>query len=177
VTEGNTQRRPLLRRRYVALALVAVAVYLGCPFRLEVVRGDSMSPTLHNGSVCVLDRSYYAKHAMVAGDVIAFRKGDTVMTKRVYAAPGQVVQLVWFPFDDTYCPPEPSMLSHLRRTSRPDYRTRSNWSPSLVRVVIPPGKCFVVGDNAAVSEDSREFGLVDTSAVIGKMVAPAATEG
>jgi len=177
MTEGNTQRRPLLRWRYFVVAVVAVAVYLGCPFRLEVVRGDSMKPTLHDWSVCVLDRSYYATHPMVAGDVIVFRKGDAVMTKRVYGAPGQIVQLVWFPFDDTYSPPEPAMLPLLRRTSRDEYRRRSKWSPTLVRRVIPPGKCFVVGDNPAVSEDSRDFGLVDTRSVIGKMVAPTGAEG
>jgi signal peptidase I len=135
-----------------------------------------MQPTLHDWSVCVLDRSYYATHSMVAGNVIAFRMGDRVLTKRVYAAPGQVTELIWFPFDDSYSPPEPAMLPLLHRTSRHDHRTYSKWSPSLVRVVIPPGKYFVVGDNPRVSEDSRDFGLVDTSTVIGKMVAPTAAE-
>src|SRR2546421_5874110 len=102
MTKENTRQRPLLRWRYLLVALVAVAVYLGCPFRLEVVRGDSMDPTLHDGAVCVLDRSYYARHSMVPGDVIAFRMGATILTKRVYGAPGQAIQLIRFPFDDTY---------------------------------------------------------------------------
>src|SRR5947209_2396917 len=127
MTDKNSNRRPLMRRRYLGVALGAVAVYLGCPFRLEVVRGDSMVPTLHNGAVCVLDRSYYATHSMVPGDVIAFRMGDTVMTKRVYGAPGQVIQLVHFPFDNTYSLPEPRMLGHLRRLSK-DNPTQSKWT-------------------------------------------------
>jgi len=183
MTAGNSNRRPLLRWRYFVAALVAVAVYLGCPFRLEVVRGASMQPTLHDGSVCVLDRSYYATHPMVAGEVIAFRRGDAVLTKRVYGAPGQVIQLLRYPFDDTYDVPQPRSRSpllrsrsQLRRHSTHVSVLRRRWSPSLVQLVIPPGKCFVVGDNAAVSEDSRDFGLVDTSTVIGKMVAPAAAE-
>lgn len=176
MTEVNTKPRPMLRRRYVVVALVAVAVYLGCPFRLEVVRGDSMDPTLHDGAVCVLDRNYYATHSMVQGDVIAFRMDDTVLTKRVYGAPGQAIRLVRYPFDDTYGLPEPRMLAHLRRLSQDLIARRSKWTPSLVRLVIPPGKCFVVGDNTTVSEDSRYFGLVDTSSVIGKMVSPASPE-
>src|SRR5436190_13183110 len=115
MTDKNSNRRPLMRRRYLGVALGAVAVYLGCPFRLEVVRGDSMDPTLHDGAVCVLDRSYYATRALARGDVIAFRMGDTVFTKRVYGAPGQAIQLVRFPYDNTYSLPEPKMLSHLRR--------------------------------------------------------------
>ena len=174
---GNLKRTPLLRRRYFVAALAAVTIYLGCPFRLEVVRGDSMNPTLHDGSVCVLDRSYYTRHAMAPGDVIAFRMGDTLLSKRVYGAPGQIIELVQFPFDGTYGVPEPAMLSHLRRLSKSAFAIHSNWSPSLVRLDIPPGKCFVLGDNSAVSEDSRVFGLVDTNTVLGKMVAPSSVEG
>jgi len=176
MTEANTKGRPPLRWRYFVVALVAAAVYLGCPFRVAVVRGDSMTPALPAGSVCVLDRSYYATHTMVPGDVIVFRMGDTVLTKRVYGAPGQVIQLLRYPFDGTYAVAPPRLLSHMRRLSKSVIASRSNWTPSLGRLVIPPGKCFVVGDNAAVSEDSRAFGPVDTSTVIGKMVAPPATE-
>jgi signal peptidase I len=174
MTEGNTRRTPLLRLRYVILGLVALAVYLGCPFRLEVVRGDSMTPTLHDWSVCVLDRSYYATNPMVPGDVIAFRMGDDVLTKRVYGAPGEVIHLVRYPGEGKYIVPSPGMLSHTRRFATSTIAARFKCVPLLVRLVIPPGKCFVVGDNAAVSEDSRVFGLIDTSTVIGKMVAPAA---
>ena len=49
----------------------------------------------------------------------------------------------------------------------------SKWTPYVTTLAIPSDKCFVVGDNAEKSYDSRAFGLVDADQVIGKMVAPA----
>src|SRR5260370_42025807 len=40
MTQEKTKRRPAFRWRYPILMLTAVGVYLGCPFRLEVVRGE-----------------------------------------------------------------------------------------------------------------------------------------
>lgn len=170
----RNRRRPLLRWRYLLVALTAVAAYLGCPFRLEVVRGDSMKPTLRDGAVCVLDRSYYATHRMARGDVIAFEMDGSVYTKRVYGAPGESIDLVRYPSDGSYGLPDPKITRYLRRMPLLTPHAISKWTPFLTTLAIPPGKCFVVGDNTEVSYDSRSFGLVDAEQVVGKMVAPAA---
>src|SRR5438067_13310890 len=91
---NHLKSRPLIRPRFAITAVTLLAVYLGCPFRLNVVQGDSMEPTIRNGSLCVLDRTYYANHPLQPGEIITFRQGDENMTKRVYGAPGQTLRLV-----------------------------------------------------------------------------------
>ena len=135
-----------------------------------------MDPTLHDGAVCLLDRSYYNTHSMARGDVIAFRMDDAVLTKRVYGAPGETIDLIKFPDDNTYVLPELRLVRSLRRLSAARSAAGPKFSPYLTAVTIPPDKCFVVGDNAEISYDSRAFGLVDTREVIGKMVAPSTAE-
>ena len=36
--------------------------------------------------------------------------------------------------------------------------------------IIPEGKCFVIGDNRHNSVDSRYFGLIDASKVVGTVI-------
>ena len=107
------------------------------------------------------------------GDVIAFEMDGEVLTKRVYAAPGETIELVRFPSDGSYGLPDPKSVRYLRRIPLLTPRAMSKWTPYVTTLAIPSDKCFVVGDNAEKSYDSRAFGLVDADQVIGKMVAPA----
>jgi signal peptidase I len=152
------------------LGVVTGGLYAGCPFQLSVVRGDSMSPTLHNGELCLLDRDGFKDRPPKAGDVIVFRRGGEVLTKRVYGAPGETITLIRDRSEGTYEVPragQAKRLLHLQRwmaaRDRPlVYR--------LVKLRIPAGHCFVLGDNRAHSVDSRVFGLVDLGSVIGRMI-------
>jgi signal peptidase I len=159
-------RRPLVRGRFLVCAVIALALYLECPFRLSVVWGDSMAPTYQPGTVCLLDRGYYLRQPMKNGDVVVAQIGEQVLTKRVYGAPGETLLLLQYPEDGTYEIPPPRLLKQMR-----PLRGKWPYPVQLVRLTIPPGKCFLVGDNRDASYDSRSFGLVDTEKVMGKMVA------
>ncbi|NEQ34544.1 MAG: nickel-type superoxide dismutase maturation protease [Leptolyngbya sp. SIO4C5] len=66
-----------------------------------------------------------------------------------------------------YChsPPQVGDIVVARHPQRPDLRL-------IKRVVAasPEGACFLQGDNAAASEDSRAFGRVPASLIMGKVV-------
>src|SRR5207302_8490772 len=106
-----TRRRRLL---YVAFSLVTLL--LVSPFRLGVVYGRSMDPTLKPGEFCILDRWYYTRQPVRRGDIIVFRNGDEVLTKRVFARPGDTITLIRYPEDGTYEVPT-ARLDKLRRVS------------------------------------------------------------
>ena len=50
------------------------------------------------------------------------------------------------------------------------YNIPRGWSLHDGEYKVPEGKIYVLGDNREVSEDSRSFGPVDLSKVIGKAV-------
>ena len=58
---------------------------------------------------------------------------------------------------------EPARLTRMRRLLPllPSYR--------LVRLTVPPGMVYVVGDNTSASVDSRQFGPVPIAAVLGRV--------
>jgi signal peptidase I len=139
------------------------------PLTLTVVRGHSMEPTLRPGTVSLLDRTYYRFHPLCRGEIVVLRlRGETVI-KRVYALPGERLSLLRYD-DDTgnelVAPPEAVRLRRLHAVGLlPQSR--------VVSLTIPPGHCFVLGDNSRVSVDSRDWGPVPMSAVLGRALLPA----
>jgi len=136
------------------------------PLALTVVQGHSMEQTLRPGTVSVLDRSYYRSHPLSRGEIVVLRlRGETVI-KRVYALPGERLTLLRYDDDagnELLTPPE---AAHLRRL-------RAAWLLPGSRVVslsIPPGHCFVLGDNSPVSIDSRVWGPVPMNAILGRAI-------
>jgi signal peptidase I len=158
------KHRPPVRLRFIVCGLLAACLYLECPFRLSVVWGQSMSPTIENGAICLLDRDYYQRHELRRGDIVAFRAGSEVLTKRVYGAPGDSITLLAFTDDGTYEIPIPASVPRLRTLAR-----CCTWF-RVVDIKLRTDQCFVIGDNADSSYDSRQFGSVAVSSVMGKVV-------
>jgi signal peptidase I len=50
------------------------------------------------------------------------------------------------------------------------FNVPTNWSLKQGEYTVPEGMIYVLGDNRAMSEDSRVFGPVDLSKVVGKVV-------
>ncbi|HXW56494.1 MAG TPA: signal peptidase I [Candidatus Cybelea sp.] len=167
---NNAVPRQILRSYALgALLLAAVAIALTFPVdRIPGVRGykvasQSMSPTLIAGDRFAVDVRYYKTHRPERSDVVVFRTptGDEVLTKRVIAVEGDTI--VGGPdgiivngklISEPYLPDE---------TGKADDNS-SKFGP----VSIPPNGLFVMGDNRAESYDSRHFGPVGASSVMGK---------
>ena len=133
------------------------------PLGLTVVQGHSMEPTLRPGALSLLDRSYYHFHALSRGDIVVLRLRGETLIKRVYALPGERLTLLRYD-DDTgnelVTPPE---AAHLRRLQAAGFLPDGR----VVSLTISPGHCFVLGDNGPVSIDSRVWGPVPISAILG----------
>jgi signal peptidase I len=131
----------------------------------------SMEPTLHGCSGCNNDRVLvnklsYRIHSIHRGDVVVFHRpktwqvSDKVLIKRVIGLPGEVLTtrkgIVYVdglelaePYLDRHCP---SGTVGLPAKS----------------VTVPPDTAFVMGDNRCDSSDSRRFGAIPESSVIGR---------
>ena len=162
--------------RIIFFSVSAVILLITFVFRFAVVDGPSMNNTLQNNDVVIITNyqtffEYIPPLKLNAGDVVAIapdeeskheHKIDTAFIKRVIAVEGQTIG-----FDtqkgavyiDGKVIKEPYISSKTLKGVEWDIPDK-----------IPEGKVFVMGDNRAVSVDSRSkrIQLVDKKYIIGK---------
>jgi signal peptidase I len=139
------------------LAVLALAFFLRTP----QVSGLSMAPRIASGEIVLINTMAYRLRAPARGDIIAFHH-DTpapeTFIKRVIGLPGDRIEIRrGTVFVNGAALSEPYVQF-------PDEHT-------YAQVVVPPGSLYVLGDNRADSEDSRVFGFVPQSQVMGQAVA------
>ena len=155
----SRRRRPSVLTVAIAVVvlLVVVKVFVAEPFRIP---SQSMAPTLRPGDQTLVNKlSGKTPHR---GDLVAFHAPRTgeILLKRVVAVGGDTVGL------------EDGVLVVDGRKVRepyadPDAIDSVYFGPVRVRA----GTVFVMGDNRANSDDSRDFGAVPTDRIIGRAVA------
>ena len=173
----NVLRRAL---RYLVVAVVLVAavivlrVYIVSPYYIP---SESMEPTLHGCSGCsndrvLVDKLSYRLHAIHDGDIVVFHRPksagpeitDKVLIKRVIAVGGETVSI-----RDGHVYRDDKLLkeSYVQKTDQCQQQsTEAHGSTSTW--TIPHNQVFVLGDNRCDSEDSRYFGPIPDSSVIGR---------
>lgn len=152
-------------RFYFCGAFAITVILLIQPLRAVVVVGHSMEPELHPGQVLVETKYWEPLHY---GDIVVVRVGSQTLIKRVAYLPGQYVAEAGSGSDWFLMPPQWRKRAKLAPLTRILARTHS---PLHVRAyVVPAHYVFVVGDNRAVSVDSRQFGPVAFCDIRGKIV-------
>lgn len=149
------------------------------------VQGPSMEPTLHARErilVFKLPQSL-GFDTINAGDIVVFDSTDDVSkryVKRVIAEGPQRSRskTVQAGRNGVSTPEESvpvlldgrSIFVNSRRIQE-DYISPDALSEEATREVrLPPGTCFVMGDNRRISKDSRIFGPVENERIVGKAV-------
>jgi signal peptidase I len=172
---GDGRWKKTLTRTGVTLLIAALAAVLLRVFIVQpyYIPSASMEPTLHGCPGCnddhvLVDKISYDVHAVRAGDIVVFHKPDNaqvpedVLIKRVIALAGDRISMthgrVYINgglLDEGYLNKDHSCYA-----TDPS----ENFGPRTV----PKGDVFVMGDNRCNSEDSREFGPISTSSIIGR---------
>lgn len=126
------------------LALLGFSAFFQQNFRTIQVQGNSMAPTLRNGTHLLSSNAYWLVGPIQKGDiVVAIDDSGTAIIKRVYRVAGETVD--WLNIPEDY-----NMVEG-------EYR-------------VPNQSMFLLGDNREVSEDSRRFGPIPCDRIIGKVV-------
>jgi len=152
----------------ISSAIVATMRYfLIQPF---YVKGASMEPNFHDREYLIVDEISYRFKKPKRGDVIVFRypkNPQEYFIKRVIGLPGEKVEIKdgkVFIYNDEYIDgvelDEKYLPEHLR--------TYGGFTKDVVEV--KGGEYFVLGDNRNASKDSRSFGAVKKSFLIGRVL-------
>jgi len=146
----------------IALAIVIpVRLFIAQPF---IVHGASMEPTFESGEYLIVDQLSYDFHAPKRGDVIIMRypkDPSTFFIKRIIGLPGETVEIAG---KDVIIHPADGSQSFTLDESFLDPARVQN---EFVSYVVEPGNYFVMGDNRIESSDSRTWGLLPKSDVVG----------
>ena len=156
---GSPPRGILARLARASRLVALVALFYAVFLNLSVVRGASMSPSIHDGDRILVEPWSYLFYGVERGDVVVLRypldpRVDYI--KRVIGLPGDEITLagghVWVNGDLLHEPyiTEVDPRSYLSTRVREDH-------------------VFVLGDNRPCSSDSREFGQVPSDFLRGRV--------
>ena len=152
------------------MALTIVGAAFASPWRVGVVNGKSMNPTLKPGSVMIYDTHYYANHPIQAGDVVLLKWGGETWVKRVYGVPDTMFLAVREHLNggerNSNTPIKAADLDHFERFAQALRSKRQDVRVVAYRVL--PGHVFVMGDGPG-SIDSRSVGQIPMEQILGKV--------
>ncbi|MDP9116428.1 MAG: signal peptidase I, partial [Actinomycetota bacterium] len=150
----------------IVAAAVAVRTYVVAPY---FIPSASMETTLHGCSGCnndhvLVNKLSYHLHSVHRGDVVVFNRpsgwnvNDKVLIKRVIGLPGDVLtEAGGMVYVNGAALEEPYLNVACRSGTQ-----------NLTRITVPAHQLFVMGDNRCESADSRSFGPIKQSNVIGR---------
>jgi signal peptidase I len=149
-----------LRDLIISLAISAfIIIFLYQPVKVE---GTSMMPSLADQERIFVNKFVYRLEPIERGDIVVFRyprDPSKSFIKRVIGLAGDRIRIdagrVFVngkPLDEDYIP-----------EVYEDQRT-------YPEIVVPPNAYFVLGDHRTMSNDSRDFGPVDSVYIYGKAV-------
>jgi signal peptidase I len=169
--ESSRQARRRRRRNLLGWAItIVVALLVATGTRAYAIQSffvpsPSMTPTLMTGDRIMVNKLSGTIHR---GDIVVFHKvpadkgGPPILVKRVVGLPGERISSVGERvYIDGKPLAEPWLPKLVGQCAQPAERIRAT--------TIPAGQYFVMGDCRGDSDDSRYWGPVPGSYVIGKV--------
>ncbi len=151
---------------FIVLAIVIpIRIFLGSPF---IVNGASMDPSFETWDYLIIDKfTYKFLHEPKRGDVAIFVapvSNHKYFIKRIIGLPGEKIEIKdghVFVYNKKY--PEGFELKE-------PYISTTNLSYDNIKHTLNEDEYFVMGDNRAGSYDSRYWGPLKRSAIIGRPI-------
>lgn len=150
--------RARLRGGWVGFLSVALVLFLlGWRYRLVIVDGASMHPTLESGDLLAVDRLAYSAEGPREGDlVVAWVTGEQVV-KRIVGLPGMMIEV------------RDGVLV-IDGTPRQPGQGVTAGSLNIRAGMIGPGRFAILGDNRIGGTDQTAHALIMRSQIVGKVV-------
>lgn len=132
-------------------------------FGVTSVVGSSMSPTLKDGEVLILNKFKYRFSDIKREDIISLKYADTkYLIKRVIGLPGEKVEII---NNKLYI----NGIEYVEEYLSKELNYQDFKLSDLNYTVIPDDMYLVLGDNRENSLDSRKIGLIKKEDIEGKI--------
>jgi signal peptidase I len=144
--------------------LMIIFLFVAQPHK---VQGPSMFPTFKDGDYIITDKLTYRFSEPKRGDVIVFenpKNHSDDFIKRIIGLPGDKVKVI-----NSHISVNDQVLTepYLKPSVMTDGRF---FLEEGQEKTVDPGMYFVLGDNRPYSSDSREWGLVKKSEILGRVI-------
>lgn len=153
---GRDPRRTLVRVLVLASLSFIIFRWILLPIRAE---GISMLPTYESGSLHLVNRLAYSREKPVRGDVVGIKlAGPHVLyVKRIVGLPGERLSIA-----------QGQVYINGAPLEEPYVRNRRPWD--VPEVTMTPREYFVIGDNRGMRSGDHDFGRVDVSRIVGRVI-------
>jgi signal peptidase I len=149
----------------VALMVVMWFVIRAFLFQSFYIPSPSMTPALKPGDRVLVSKLSYRLHDVHRGDIVVFKRPPHVqagpevkdLVKRVIGLPGDTVEAR-----------DGQVIVNGKALTEP-YVAKGETTSSVPPTKVPANHYWVMGDNRVVSEDSRYFGSISNSLIVGRV--------
>lgn len=143
--------------KYIVVAVVVILVFVFV-IGLQQVVGPSMSPTLKENDIVVINKLRYKLKSIDRGDVVIASVNDKYMIKRVIGLPGDELKII-------------NGRIYLNGELFDDYVDIDIEESGNLEsgIKVNDNEYFIIGDNRNDSEDSRFYGTVSKKNIVGKV--------
>jgi signal peptidase I len=153
-----SRRKLLITFRLCVVCIAMLTVLRASLFTVYRVAGTSMLDTLLDGDRILVTDEDWMIHPVRPGDTVVFEVQDEVLVKRIVGAPGDRIAMVGGAVIRNGRQVAEQILSH--------YNSRD----TMHELELGLGEYFVLGDHRAVSVDSRDFGPIEETRILGKVM-------
>ena len=169
----HARRRPSGMRSVVewvviiAVALIGALLIRTLLFQAFFIPSASMDPTLKVHDRILVNKLSYHAHPVHRGDIVVFKRSAHMpisegeikdLVKRVIGLPGETIEST----------PDQHIEINGQILNEPYLPPGTALGPPIPKQVIPAGHYFVMGDNRTDSSDSRFFGPIARSQIVGR---------
>jgi len=154
---------------YVVLLLGAVLFirfFVAAPY---IVSGSSMEPNFQDWNYLIVDKASYVFENPARGDVIVLdlpQETSRALIKRIVGLPGDTIEIMGSAPTVTIINTEHPQGFTLQEP----YISKENFGGATdMKFTLGPDQYFVLGDNRKVSADSRLWGILPRSDIVGRV--------
>jgi signal peptidase I len=175
--KGRRTRRTIIEWAILIGSALLIAILIKTfLFQAFYIPSESMKPTLNVGDRVLVNKVSYRLHDVNRGDIVVFETPPKAkdangeikdLVKRVVALPGE-----------TFSTRDGTVYINGRQLKEPYLQdgvktcapnTAAATCGDISDQQIPAGDVLVLGDNRTASKDSRFFGPIDESSIVGRV--------